>query len=75
MDVLVILRVTFEAGVQVASQHDADLNGAKGFGDACEFHVNLQNSEFESLRIESRENVIQEVDDYECGAAADSGSD
>jgi hypothetical protein len=43
MDVLIILRVTFEAGVQVASQHDADLNGAKGFGDASEFHVNLHN--------------------------------
>ena len=42
MNVLVISRVTFEDGIQVASQHDADLNGAKGFGDACEFHVNLQ---------------------------------
>jgi hypothetical protein len=41
VNVLVILRVTLEAGVQVSSQQDADLNGAKGFGDACQFHVNL----------------------------------
>ncbi len=37
------LRVTLKFGVEVASKHDADLNGAKGLGDACEFHVNLQN--------------------------------
>ena len=38
VNVLVILCVTLEAGVQVSSQHDADLNGAKGLADACEFH-------------------------------------
>ena len=71
MNVLVVLRVTLEAGVQVASQHDADLNGAKGFGDACEFHVNLQNCGFELLRIESGEDVVQQVDDGERDAAAE----
>jgi hypothetical protein len=44
MDVLVIARVPFEAGVEVASEHDADLNGAEGFGDACEFHFEPPNS-------------------------------
>jgi hypothetical protein len=42
MEVLVIPRVEFNAGVEVASQHDAYLNGAKRLGDAGEFHVNLQ---------------------------------
>jgi hypothetical protein len=41
MNVRLILRVTLEVGVEVASQHDADLNGAKGLGDACEFHIDL----------------------------------
>ncbi len=43
VNVLVVARVAFEAGVEVASEHDADLNGAKWLADACEFHVNLQN--------------------------------
>src|SRR5216684_1184223 len=43
MYVLVVLRVAFEACVQVARQHDADLNGAKCLGDACEFHIRPSN--------------------------------
>jgi hypothetical protein len=43
MDVLIVSRVTVEAGIQVATEHDADLNGAKGLGDACEFHLVLRN--------------------------------
>ena len=43
VDVLVVTRVAIEGGVEVASQHDANLNGTKRLGDACEFHVNLQN--------------------------------
>ena len=71
MNVLVVLRVAFEAGVEVTSQHDSDLNGAKGFGDACESHIDLQNGEFELPRIESGEEVVQEVNDGERDAAAE----
>lgn len=73
MDVLIVSRVTLEACVEIAAKHDADLNGAKGFGDACEFHVNLQTAEFELLRIESGKDVVQEINDGERDAAAERG--
>jgi hypothetical protein len=60
MNVRVILRVTLEVGVEVASQHDADLNGAKGLGDVCEFHIDLHkiglwnnSSEWKEIRQEA----------------------
>lgn len=37
MNVRVTMGVAFEAGVEVASEHDAQLNGAEWFADACEF--------------------------------------
>jgi hypothetical protein len=37
MNVLVTAGVAFEASVEVASEHDAQLNGAEWFVDACEF--------------------------------------
>ena len=48
VNVLVVLRVAFEACAQVARQHDADLNGAKWLADACEFHLNVQMAQVES---------------------------
>jgi hypothetical protein len=63
MNVLVKAGVAFEASVEVASKHDAQLNGAKWFVDACEFHLNLQAGDLEFLRIESGKDVIQQLDD------------
>jgi hypothetical protein len=70
MNVLVKAGVTFEASVEVASEQDAQLNGAEWFVDACEFHLNLQAGKFELLRIESAKDVIQQVDDCERDTAA-----
>jgi hypothetical protein len=75
MDVLIVPRIAFNAGVEVAIQHDAHLNGTKGFRDACEFHIDLLTAEFGLLGIESGEDVIQQVNDGERDAAADTGSD
>jgi hypothetical protein len=50
VNALVILCVTLEGCIQVASEHDADLNGAKGFGDACEFHSDLHKLASEMIR-------------------------
>jgi hypothetical protein len=47
VNVLIVLSVTLEGGVQVAGEHDAYLNGAKGPGEACELHMNLQNCRVE----------------------------
>jgi hypothetical protein len=46
VNVLLVLRVALEAGVQVASQHDSNLHGAKRSADACEFHLNLKTAGF-----------------------------
>jgi hypothetical protein len=73
MDVLVVPRVAFKTGVEVASEHDAYLNVAKGLADACEFHLESpKERSLGCLRIESGENVIQQVDHDQRDAAADS---
>jgi hypothetical protein len=43
MDMFIVAGVALEASVQVASQHDSDLLGAKGLADACEFHIEPTN--------------------------------
>ena len=49
MNVFVVAGVVVKAGVQVAGQHDTDLDGAKGLGYACELNVNLQTAELSCL--------------------------